>query len=1183
MNYYISCSKTTAVLSIIFLFFLFGAIINPVFSIAAETTPSNLTKKKQEKKTADSTVEKPVEKTEEEALSLPPVQLTKEAIQERIDIVNEMSELSPDSKKKIITYYNAALKSLDRRQGAILQTAKYADMIKVGNSTGTIKNDILMVRPVAIEQKARSMALTDIESKVAELQAQLGVEQTNLELAKQFQEKTINKPSELRRNIASYEAELNKLQSLLDHPKKDDSLTPRELRARRTSTRAKCAALKAELKAAEKASGLSKIKSDQINDKLARMARAVEQLEKLIKAWSEIKSARQTDIGFTELRQNSAALKLLSEKNYPNVNIEPLQKLAKRNVEISQEIITVGRSENEADKSLAILEARQKQLIEDFAITSRRVKMMGLTKKSGKLLQAKRIVLLTSQAYPQIVKKRSENILNASLKSDDLIQESQKFLPYKNNIYQELDKLEGKIPENQFNTLSTKAFVLLESYRKLLANSGKSYNAYIKTLNSQTAAQKGIDTVSGEFRDYINQRLLWTSSSDIYSLNNITGSSDAVHWFLNSANWKFLIKDFLYSYTRNPLIWVLILLAFAVSVILQFLLPKKINKVNIYASKPKQDTAGRTIAVVTLGIIQAICIPLVIYIGILYLSNTANIHIFSKAICLGVVKAAGMAIIFCLIIYFTKRDGIGITNFKWSDKACRLVRKDIKLFLCIALPLVFLIVALQNGPLNLNFRGSLGRTLAIIFFIIILLFILKTLRRGKKSKIDANYAKWINRNYLWAKAITITILLALIILAIAGYYFTVYEFAINISQSFYYLVIFLLLKEILHRIVYLSQIHIAYKKAEAEKKAEREKKKLEKKLGVEAEDNLDIEIIDIVIGNEELNHQTLQLINFILFIGIIVGIVLIWSDTFPSIKFLNYSVIWSSATTVVKNGIPVMQQISLLNLLQSIFIIVCTVIVVKNLSAIIEIIFFRGKEAHPGIRYAFTLISQYIVACVGFFMALKFIGIGWAQFQYMAAAMTVGLSFGLKDIFANFVSGIIILIERPIRLGDVVTVGQGSSGTSGTVTKIRIRSTTITTFNRQELIVPNMCFLSEKIVNWSLSDQVYRVVISVKISYDSNAKEAEKILIKIANDCPLTLETPAPSVIFVDFTTNSYDFAVRVFVQVDNMMKAQHKIRHEIIDQFKEAGIKIPYLEHNIHFSTDEHPIKEQVVNNTVK
>ena len=1172
--------KISLLFSITFLFFFFSTIIIPAFSIAAEITTTSSAEKTAEKETPESAETKPSEKAEPKELSLPPVELTTKAIQERINTVNGMSELSAESKKKIVDYYNLALKSLERQRNAVSQARKYSELMKEDTSSSQNNSNMLMIRPIAIERKARSMALTDIETRIAELQAQLGLEQTNLELAKQVQQKTLNKPAELRKDITFYEDELKKLQAQLDNPKKNDNLTPREIRAKRTSTRAKCAALIAELKVAEKTAEIAKLNTSQVNDKLAMMSRKVDRFEKLIKTWGDIKEVRRTDIGFTELRQNNASLAQLNNKTYPNIDLAPLQELAKRNIEISKEIISITRQDNEAEKSLDILKARQKLLEEDFSITSRRIQLMGLTKKSGEILLAKRTVLLTSRAYPEIVKNRSNDILNANLKSDDLLHESQNFLPYKNKIYQGLDDLDGKkYPEQEINSLTTTAFVLVESYRKLLADAGKNYTAFISTLNNQTVTQKKINSLSQEFRDYINQRLLWTSSSDIYSFNNLTGSYVAVLWFINSSNWQIFIKDFNISFTQHPLIWVLFIIAFAVSVILQFQLPKQIAKINIYASKPKQDTAGRSISVVALGILKAICIPSTIFLASLYFSNMANINIFTKAICVGIYRTISLVIMFNIIIYFSKENGIGITNFDWSKKICATFRKDLKLFLYIIVPLVFLVVTFQNGPLNIDLRGTLGRTLAIVVFAIVLIFILQTLKKIKNIKVNSKYSEWIKKHYLWARILPTAILLALIILAFAGYYFTVFEFTKNISLTIYYLIAFLLLKEILHRIIYLSQIHIAYMKAQAKKEEERERKILEKqKQGLDASESLDIEIVDIVINEEELNNQTFQLINFILFIVVIAGIVLIWSDTFPSIAFLNNVVIWSSATTVIKGTVPVMQKISLLNLLQTLFIFLCTVIVVKNLSAIIELIFFRGRQAHPGSRHALTLISKYIVTCIGFFLGLKFIGIGWAQFQYMAAAMTVGLSFGLKDIFANFVSGIIILLERPIRMGDIVSVGQAS----GTVTKIQIRSTTITQWDRHELIVPNMCFLSEKIVNWSLSNDIMRVVISVGITHDSNAKEAEKILLQIAQECPLTLETPAPSVVFVDFDTNSYKFALRVFVVIDNMMTAQHKIRHDIINRFKKAGIVIPHAEHNIHFSSEEISAKVKKMNNTV-
>jgi potassium efflux system protein len=185
-------------------------------------------------------------------------------------------------------------------------------------------------------------------------------------------------------------------------------------------------------------------------------------------------------------------------------------------------------------------------------------------------------------------------------------------------------------------------------------------------------------------------------------------------------------------------------------------------------------------------------------------------------------------------------------------------------------------------------------------------------------------------------------------------------------------------------------------------------------------------------------------------------------------------------------------------------------------------------------------------------------------------AMTVGLSFGLKDIFANFVSGIIILFERPIRIGDVVTVG----GSSGRVTRIRIRSTTVTDWDRRELIVPNKAFLTEKIINWSLSDQMSRVVIDIGIGYGSDPAEAQELLLQIAKDSPLVLKEPAPSVVFEGFGADSLDFKLRVFVTYSNRVKVATLLRHEIFKVFNKAGIEIPFAQRDVHLDTSGGPLE---------
>jgi potassium efflux system protein len=135
-----------------------------------------------------------------------------------------------------------------------------------------------------------------------------------------------------------------------------------------------------------------------------------------------------------------------------------------------------------------------------------------------------------------------------------------------------------------------------------------------------------------------------------------------------------------------------------------------------------------------------------------------------------------------------------------------------------------------------------------------------------------------------------------------------------------------------------------------------------------------------------------------------------------------------------------------------------TIALARNLSGALEIGVLQWFALEPGDRYAITSISRYLIMVIGAFVIFKTLGIGWGQVQWLVAALGFGLGFGLQEIFANFVSGLIILLERPIRVGDTVTVGNYS----GTISRIRIRATTMTDWDRKEVLIPNKLFLTDQ-------------------------------------------------------------------------------------------------------------------------
>jgi potassium efflux system protein len=184
------------------------------------------------------------------------------------------------------------------------------------------------------------------------------------------------------------------------------------------------------------------------------------------------------------------------------------------------------------------------------------------------------------------------------------------------------------------------------------------------------------------------------------------------------------------------------------------------------------------------------------------------------------------------------------------------------------------------------------------------------------------------------------------------------------------------------------------------------------------------------------------------------------------------------------------------------------------------------------------------------------IGFDWSKIQWLVAAMLVGLGFGLQEIFANFVSGLIILLERPVRPGDTVTIGE----TSGEVLRIQMRATTIRDWDRKELIVPNKEIVTGRVVNWSLSDTTLRIVIPVGIAYGSDTELATEILSRIAAEHPKVLDAPKPQVIFSQFGASALVFELRVFVpHSEHSNRVTHELHSAIDRELRQAGIEMAF------------------------
>ena len=225
--------------------------------------------------------------------------------------------------------------------------------------------------------------------------------------------------------------------------------------------------------------------------------------------------------------------------------------------------------------------------------------------------------------------------------------------------------------------------------------------------------------------------------------------------------------------------------------------------------------------------------------------------------------------------------------------------------------------------------------------------------------------------------------------------------------------------------------------------------------------------------------------------------------------------------------------------------------------------FLSRTKLQPSLQFGLSRIIGYTLIAVGFYVAFQLVGVDLSSLAIIAASLGVGIGFGLQNIINNFVSGIIILAERPISIGDRIEV----AGVAGRVTKIQLRSTTVVTNDNITMIVPNADFISNTVTNWSHGDPKVRIRVPVGVAYGSDLKLLQRLLLEAAAEHPKALRDPSPVVLFTEFGDNSLNFELGVWTQ--EMTAAPIHFTSEmnfIIEQkLRENDIEIPFPQRDLH------------------
>lgn len=215
-----------------------------------------------------------------------------------------------------------------------------------------------------------------------------------------------------------------------------------------------------------------------------------------------------------------------------------------------------------------------------------------------------------------------------------------------------------------------------------------------------------------------------------------------------------------------------------------------------------------------------------------------------------------------------------------------------------------------------------------------------------------------------------------------------------------------------------------------------------------------------------------------------------------------------------------------------------------------------------GLKYTLSRMSQYLIVVIGILLSFQFLGIDLTGLAVIFGLLSVGIGFGLQNVTANFISGLIVMFERPITIGDRVEVG----GIEGDVTEINIRSTKIRTLNNTSIIVPNTEFVSNNVINYSHGESTFRLDINVGVSYSSNLDTVLKALNEVAEEHPKIMRTPPHQVHLSEFGDSSWDMHLRVWIpNVKERYILRNELHQAIVRKFADMGIEIPFPQRDLH------------------
>lgn len=976
---------------------------------------------------------------------------------------------------------------------------------------------------VPVAQRYKDLSVAQLEQMLADRTTQQGELQKALGIANSQSIAAQTRPERAQAEISTSQTRIQQVNNILktgrDNGKLLNADQRNQLNAEIAALNALIALRRQELAGNSQLQDLSGSQHDLLLEKTTRQDREIQDLQTLINQ-KRLAQSQQTVTEQSIEAQKSGSSSLLATESAINLKLsdyllrstDRLNEVTQQNLETKQQLDNVTQSDQALDEQISVLKG---SLLLSKILYKQKQALPRLQKMDKNLADE----IADIRLYQFEINQQRELISNPTTYVDNLLKT------------QPADQVTPQLRKTLLDLVNTRGDLLDRLNRELSSLLNESITLQLN--------QKQLLSTAQSLRATLDEQMFWIPSNKPLDLEWLEGAPRQLKQQVLTLPWTSSFSELADGLRQRPLLFLPLVLLIVALLWKRKYLYGKLNEIHQDIGHFKRDSQWHTPLAILINVLLAMPIALALALcGYALQTDARGMNANMGA---ALIQMAEAWLVFYTIYRILAPGGVAELHFRWEKPLVEFLQKWIRKLGFVVLALVAVVAFAEQQPAALA-DDVLGILVVLSCYAAMNWLLFRLLLNDQGDKKAYRVRKTLG--FLFA-----LLPLALFVAVCFGYYYTALKLSDRLINTLYLLMFWLVIEAAFVRGLAVAARRLAYQRALAKRQAAKE-----------AGEGNDIVIEEPTLDIEQVNQQSLRLIRLALLAGFIGVLYWVWSDLISVFSYLDNITLYeyTSGTGANMSMVP----ISFGDLIGALVIIGISIALARNLPGLLEVLVLSRLDLGQGSAYATTTLLTYVIIGVGFVSTLSTLGVSWDKLQWLVAALSVGLGFGMQEIFANFISGIMILFERPVRIGDTITIGN----LSGTVSKIRIRATTITDFDRKDIIVPNKTFITGQLINWSLTDTITRVTLKLGVDYGSDLDLVKQLLLKAAQENPRVLKDPEPHVFFLSFGQSTLDHELRMHVRdLGDRNPVIDEVNRFINREFKNHSINISFQQMEVY------------------